>query len=97
MHRPHSITWTGDFREHTTPLEGTTRSSTLHCTTLHLDVQHCNRILLVQYSIPIFNSRLDVTTSLRHHFRTTRTLSIATEVCDEVYTGVIISLSNGKI
>ena len=45
MHRPHSITWTGDFREHTTLLEGTTRSSTLHCTTLHLDVQHCVMIL----------------------------------------------------
>ena len=55
MHRPHSITWTGDFREHTTLLEGTTRSSALHYTTLHLDVQHCNRILLVQYSIHIFN------------------------------------------
>ena len=55
MHGPHSITWAGDFREHTTLLEGTTRSSTLHCTTLHLDVQHCNRILLVQYSIHIFN------------------------------------------
>ena len=52
MHRPHSITWTTHTEESTT----TTRlQEALHCTTLHLDVQHCNRILLVQYSIHIFN------------------------------------------
>ena len=31
-------------------------------------MQHCNRILLVQ--LRIINSRLDVTSSVRHHFRT---------------------------
>ena len=55
MQRPHSITWTGDFREHTTLLEATRIQEALLYTALHLDVQHCNRILLVQYSIHIFN------------------------------------------
>ena len=47
MQRPHSITWTTHAEESTTLLELQEA--------LHLDVQHCNRILLVQYSIHIFN------------------------------------------
>ena len=50
MHRPHSITWTTHTEESTTLLEATRQQEALH-----LDVQHCNRILLVQYSIHIFN------------------------------------------
>ena len=47
MHWPDSISWTTHTEESTTLLDYTTRSSALHCTTLHLDVQHCNRLLLV--------------------------------------------------
>ena len=47
MQRPQSVTWTTHTEESTTPLELQEA--------LHLDVQHCNRILLVQYSIHIFN------------------------------------------
>ena len=50
MHRPQLITWTTHTEESTTLLD----YKKLY-TTLHLDVQHCNRILLVQYSIHIFN------------------------------------------
>ena len=53
MHRPQLITWTTHTAEATTLLEAT-RLQDLY-TTLHLDVQHCNRILLVQYSIHIIN------------------------------------------
>ena len=55
MHRPHSITWTTHTEESTTLLEATRLQEALLYTTLHLYVQHCNRILLVQYSIHIFN------------------------------------------
>ena len=55
MHRPHSITWTTHTEESTTLLEATRLQEALLYTTLHLDVQHCNRTLLVQYSIHIFN------------------------------------------
>ena len=53
MHWPDSITWTTHTEESTTLLEATrtTRSSALHCTTLHLDVQHCNRLLLVHIKV----------------------------------------------
>ena len=48
MQRPQTVTWTTHTEESTTLLDyKTTGSSTL--------VQHCNRILLVQYSIHIFN------------------------------------------
>ena len=48
MQRPQSVTWTTHTEESTTPLDyKIIGSSTL--------VQHCNRILLVQYSIHIFN------------------------------------------
>ena len=52
MQRPHLITWTTHAEESTTLLE---LQEALLYTTLHLDVQHCNRILLVQYSLHIFN------------------------------------------
>ena len=44
MHKHQLVTWTTHTAENTTLQEG-----------LHLYVQHCNRILLVQYSIHIFN------------------------------------------
>ena len=49
MHRPQLITWTTHTAETTTLLEATRLQK------LYLYVQHCNRILLVQYSIHIFN------------------------------------------
>ena len=55
MQRPHSITWTTHTEESTTLLEAARSQEALLYTTLHLDVQHCNRILLVQYSLHIFN------------------------------------------
>ena len=68
MRRPHSITWITHSREHTTLLgQHTLKSQQLYLkqldhkklyTTLHLDVQHCNRILLVQYSLHIFNKEV---------------------------------------
>ena len=50
MHRPQLITWTTHTEESTTLPD----YKKLY-TTLHLEVQHCNRILLVQYSIHIIN------------------------------------------
>ena len=55
MHRPQLVTWTKHTEESTTLLEAIRLQEALLYTTLHLDVQHCNRILLVQYSIHIFN------------------------------------------
>ena len=49
MQRPQSVTWTTHTEESTTLLDYKTTGSPT------LDVQHCNRILLVQYSIYIFN------------------------------------------
>ena len=49
MHRPQLVTWDLDnthCREH---------NSTRLQEALHLYMQHCNRILLVQYSIRIFD------------------------------------------
>ena len=50
---PQSITWTTHTAGATTLLEATRLLEALLHTTL--DVQHCNRILLVQYSIHINN------------------------------------------
>ena len=72
MHTHQFFTWTTHTAEDTTLSD---------YKKLYTYVQHCNRtcnrILLVQYSIYIFpiNSRLDVTHSVRHHFRTIQTLS----------------------
>ena len=51
MHWPDSITWTTHTEESTTLLDELQELQEA----LHLVVQHCNRILLVQYSIHIFN------------------------------------------
>ena len=63
MHTHQFFTLTTHTAENTTLLD---------YKTLYTYVQHCNRILLVQYSIVyvyLINSRLDVTHSVRHHFR----------------------------
>ena len=52
MHRPQLVTWNLD-NTHCRDNNSTRLQEALHYTTL--DVQHCNRILLVQYSIHIFN------------------------------------------
>ena len=50
MHTHQFFTWTTHTAETTTLLEATRLQEALH-----LYVQHCNRILLVQYCIHIFN------------------------------------------
>ena len=78
MHRPHSITWTTHTEEATTLLEATRLQEALLYTALHYTYM-CNIVTeFYLYSIVyiyLINSRLDVTTSVRHHFHTTRTLS----------------------
>ena len=78
MHRPHSITWTTHTEESTTLLEATRLQEALLYTALHYTYM-CNIVTeFYLYSIVyiyLINSRLDVTNSVRHHFRTTRTLS----------------------
>ena len=77
MHRPHSITWTTHTEESTTLLEATRLQEALLYTALHYTYM-CNIVTeFYLYSIVyvyLINSRLDVTTSVHHHFRT-RTLS----------------------
>ena len=51
IHWPDLFTWTTHSREHTTLLEATTLQEAQLCTTLELDVQHCNRFLLVHIYI----------------------------------------------
>ena len=79
MHRPQLITWTTHTEESTTLLEATRLQEALLYTALHYTYM-CNLVTeFYLYSIvyiDLINSRLDVTTSVRHHFRTTRTLSI---------------------
>ena len=79
MHRPHSITWTTHTEESTTLLEATRLQEALLYTALHYTYM-CNIVTeFYLYSIVyvyLINSRLDVTTSVRHHFRTIRTLSV---------------------
>ena len=78
MHRPHSITWTTHTEESTTVLEATRLQEALLYTALHYTYM-CNIVTeFYLYSIVyvyLINSRLDVTSSVRHHFCTTRTLS----------------------
>ena len=73
MHRPHSITWTTHTEESTTLLEATRLQEALLYTALHYTYM-CNIVTeFYLYSIVyiyLINSRLDVTTSVRHHFRT---------------------------
>ena len=78
MHRLQLITWTTHTEESTTLLEATRLQEALLYTALHYTYM-CNIVTeFYLYSIVyiyLINSRLDVTTSVRHHFRTTRTLS----------------------
>ena len=78
MHRPHLITWTTHTAEATTLLEATRLQEALLYTTLHYTYM-CNIVTeFYLYSIVyiyLINSRLDVTNSVRHHFRTA-TLSL---------------------
>ena len=71
MHRPHSITWTTHTEESTTLLEATRLQEALLYTALHYTYM-CNIVTeFYLYSIVyiyLINSRLDVTTSVRHHF-----------------------------
>ena len=68
MHRPHSITWTTHTEESTTLLQEALLYTALHYTYV------CNIVTeFYLYSIVyiyLINSRLDVTTSVHHHFRT---------------------------
>ena len=73
MHRPQSITWTTHTEESTTLLEATRLQEALLYTALHYTYM-CNIVTeFYLYSIVyiyLINSRLDVTSSVRHHFRT---------------------------
>ena len=77
MQRPHSITWTTHTEESTTLLEATRLQEALLYTALHYTYM-CNIVTeFYLYSIVyiyLINSRLDVTTSVRHHFRTQQEL-----------------------
>ena len=71
MHRPQFFTWTTHTAENTTLLEATRLQK--------LYTYMCNIVTeFYLYSIVyiyLINSRLDVTHSVRHHFRTIQTLS----------------------
>ena len=73
MHRPQLITWTTHTAEATTLLEATRLQEALLYTALHYTYM-CNIVTeFYLYSIVyiyLINSRLDVTSSVRHHFRT---------------------------
>ena len=83
MHRPHLITWTTHTAEATTLLEATRLQEALFYTALHYTYM-CNIVTeFYLYSIVyiyLINSRLDVTSSVCHHFRTA-TLSVNTYNC----------------
>ena len=89
MHRPQLITWTTHTAETTTLLEATRLQK--------LYTYMCNIVTeFYLYSIVciyLINSRLDVTHSVRHHFRTIQTLSILTN--NEI--PYFLSLSNRKL
>ena len=74
MHRPQLVTWTTHTAEATTLLEATRLQK--------LYTYMCNIVTeFYLYSIVyiyLINSRLDVTHSVRHHFRTIQTLSNST-------------------
>ena len=74
MHRPQFFTWTTHTAEATTLLEATRLQK--------LYTYMCNIVTeFYLYSIVyiyLINSRLDVTHSVRHHFRTIQTLSALT-------------------
>ena len=71
---PYLFTWTTHTEESTTLLEATRLQEALLYTALHYTYM-CNIVTeFYLYSIVyiyLINSRLDVTTSVHHHFRTT--------------------------
>ena len=81
MHRPQLITWTTHTEESPTLLEATRLQEVLLYTALHYTYT-CNIVTeFYLYSIVyiyLINSRLDVTSRVRHHFRTA-TLSIGSK------------------
>ena len=80
MHRPQLITWTTHTAEATTLLEAT-RLQKLYTYMCNIVTELVTEFYL--YSIVyiyLINSRLDVTHSVRHHFRTTQTLSKLTQI-----------------
>ena len=75
MHRPQFFTWTTHTAEATTLLEAT-RLQKLYTYMCNIVTEIVTEFYL--YSIVyiyLINSRLDVTHSVRHHFRTIQTLS----------------------
>ena len=78
MHRPQFFTWTTHTAENTTLLDYK-----------KLYTYMCNIVTeFYLYSIVyiyLINSRLDVTHSVRHHFRTIQTLSVAKEIQEFKY------------
>ena len=77
MHRPQFFTWTTHTAEATTLLEAT-RLQKLYTYMCNIVTELVTEFYL--YSIVyiyLINSRLDVTHSVRHHFRTIQTLSVA--------------------
>ena len=75
MHRPQLTTWTTHTAEATTLLEAT-RLQKLYTYMCNIVTELVTEFYL--YSIVyiyLINSRLDVTFSVRHHFRTIQTLS----------------------
>ena len=91
---PYLFTWTTHTEESTTLLEATRLQEALLYTAPHYTYM-CNIVTeFYLYSIVyiyLINSRLDVATSVRHHFRTT-TLSITT-----ITTMVCIGRSRGGV
>ena len=85
MHRPQFFTWTTHTAEATTLLEATRLQK--------LYTYMCNIVTeFYLYSIVyiyVINSRLDVTHSVRHHFRTIQTLSGDTENVENVHLSLI--------
>ena len=76
MHRPQFFTWTTHTAEATTLLEAT-RLQKLYTYMCNIVTELVTEFYL--YSIVyiyLINSRLDVTHSVRHHFRTIQTLSV---------------------
>ena len=72
MHRPQLITWTTHTEESTTLLDATRLQEALLYTALHYTYMCSIVTEFYLYSIVyiyLINGRLDVTHSVRHHFR----------------------------
>ena len=89
MHRPQLVTWTTHTAEATTLLEATRLQK--------LYTYMCNIVTdFYLYSIVyiyLINSRLDVTHSVRHHFRTIQTLSKINLLGNKKQYFIIVSLN----